>query len=34
MDQFFMDMMLGGTVGGVIIILGFVLGVLWAGRWD
>jgi hypothetical protein len=34
MDQFFADMMLGGTVGGVIIILGFVLGVLWAGRWD
>jgi len=34
MDQFFADMMLGGTVGGVIIILGFVLGVLWAGRWN
>ncbi len=34
MDQMIADLALGTVVGGVIIILGFVLGVLWAGRWD
>jgi flagellar biogenesis protein FliO len=34
MEQMIADLMMGTVVGGVIIILGFVLGVLWAGRWD
>jgi flagellar biogenesis protein FliO len=34
MEAMIADLMMGTVVGGVIIILGFVLGVLWAGRWD
>jgi flagellar biogenesis protein FliO len=28
------NVLLGTITGGLIIILGFVLGVLWASRWD
>jgi hypothetical protein len=32
MDAALADMILGGTVAGVVMIVAFVLGVLWASR--
>jgi hypothetical protein len=32
MEAALIDMAFGSLIGGLVIVLGFVLGVLWAGR--
>jgi hypothetical protein len=34
MDVDLIAMLLGGVVAGGVIVVGFLLGVLWASKWD